>query len=92
MYLKIESNTTYIDYMMIRLHASSMKYSTSGLFNNYLKNNYMVFELIWDPSVTDGMSRLGSYNRYYNFPILLLRYSGKRSSCTQHPAQYYTNT
>jgi hypothetical protein len=23
--------------------------------------------LTWDPSVTDGMSRLGCYIRYYNF-------------------------
>jgi hypothetical protein len=34
-----------------------------------------------DPSVTDGMSTLGCYNRYYNFPIFLLRYFGKSSSC-----------
>jgi hypothetical protein len=72
MYWKIQSNTTYIDYVMIRLHVSTMKYSSSGLLNNYLKNNYIVFVLTWDPSVTDSMSTLGCYNRYYNFPIIFL--------------------
>jgi hypothetical protein len=37
MYWKIQSNTTYIDYVMIRLHVSTMKQSSSGLSNNYLK-------------------------------------------------------
>jgi hypothetical protein len=67
MYWKIQSNTTYIDSVMIRLHVSAMKLSSSGLFHNYLKNNYRLFVLTWDPSVTDGMSTLGCCNRYYNF-------------------------
>jgi hypothetical protein len=28
--------------------------------------------LTWDPSVTDGMSTLGCYNRYYNFLFFFL--------------------
>jgi hypothetical protein len=76
MYWKIQSNTTYIDYGMIRLLVSTVKLPG--------KNNYIVFVLTWDPSVTDGMGTLGCYNRYYNFPILFLRFSGKSSSCTQH--------
>jgi hypothetical protein len=63
MYWKIQSNTTYTDSVMIRLHVSTMKQSSSGLFSNYLTNNYIVFVLTWDPSVIDSMSTLGCYNR-----------------------------
>jgi hypothetical protein len=37
MYWNIQSNTTCIDYVMLRLHVSTMKQSSSGLSNNYLK-------------------------------------------------------
>jgi hypothetical protein len=51
MYWKIQSNKTYMDSVTVRLHVSTMKQSSSGLFHNYLENNYRVFVFIWDPSV-----------------------------------------
>jgi hypothetical protein len=35
-----------------------------AFLNNYLKNNYRVFVLTWDPSVTDSMITLGCYRQY----------------------------
>jgi hypothetical protein len=51
MYCKIQSNTTYIDGVVTRLHVSTMQQSSPGLSHNYLVN-YTVFVFTWDPSVT----------------------------------------
>jgi hypothetical protein len=76
MYCKSQSNTTYIDSVVTRLHVSTVKWSSTGLYHNYVIN-YIVFVLAWGPSVIKWQEYIklwpASWSSGHCFWLLIMR-------------------